>query len=72
MHKRRQRFGEIADRHLYLLRHNFTNLMGKYHFEDCDIQIDHRKEELEIIVSRNSMRIHSNDCISILDSTKST
>lgn len=53
VHKRRQRFGEIADRHLYLLRHNFTNLMGNYQFEDCDIQIDHRKEELEIIVSRS-------------------
>jgi hypothetical protein len=25
--------------------------MKKYHFDDCDIAIDHRKEELYIIVS---------------------
>jgi hypothetical protein len=51
VNKRKERFGRIADQHQYLLRHKFKNLMGKHHFDDCDIKIDHKKEELEIIVS---------------------
>jgi len=27
--------------------------MKKYHFDDADIKIDHKKEELEIIVNSN-------------------
>ena len=30
--------------------------MEKHHFEDCDIKIDHKKEELEIIVSYISLK----------------
>jgi hypothetical protein len=41
----------MADQHQYLLRHKFKNLMEKHQFDDCDIKIDHKKEELEIIVS---------------------
>ncbi len=51
VNKRKERFGRIADQHQYLLRHKFKNLMEKHHFDDCDIKIDHKKEELEVIVS---------------------
>lgn len=49
--KRKERFGIIADQHQYLLRHKFKSLMEKHRFEDCQIRIDHKKEELEIQVS---------------------
>ncbi len=48
--KRQEGFLTIADQHQYFLRIKFQNLMKKYHFDDSDIKIDHRKEELEIIV----------------------
>ena len=51
VNKRKECFGTIADRHQYLLRHKFKNLMEEYRFHDCDIKIDHRKEELQIIVN---------------------
>jgi hypothetical protein len=51
VNKRKQCFGRIADQHQYLLKIKFKNLMEKHHFDDCDIKIDHNKEELEIIVS---------------------
>lgn len=51
VNKRKERFGQIADQHQYLLRHKFRDLMEKYQFDDCDIKIDHKKEDLEIIVS---------------------
>jgi hypothetical protein len=51
VNKRKERFGRIADQHQYLLRHKFKNLMEKHQFNDCDIKIDHKNEELQIIVS---------------------
>jgi hypothetical protein len=51
VNKRKECFGRIADQHQYLLRSKFKDLMEKHHFDDCDIKIDHKKEELEIIVS---------------------
>lgn len=50
VNKRKERFGQIADQHRYLLRHKFRDLMSKHNFDDCDIEIDHKKEELNIIV----------------------
>ena len=52
VNKRKLRFSQIADEHQYLLRHKFRELMSKHKFDDCDIKIDHKKEELDIIVSR--------------------
>jgi len=51
VNKRKERFGQIADQHRYLLRHKFRNLMAKHKFDDCDIEIDHKNEELKIIVN---------------------
>ncbi|CAF4928884.1 unnamed protein product, partial [Rotaria sp. Silwood1] len=59
VNKRKERFGQIADRHQYLLRHKFTDLMKKYRFDDCDIKIDHKKEELEIIIKKNQRSVAS-------------
>ncbi|CAF3465727.1 unnamed protein product [Rotaria socialis] len=53
VNKRKERFGQIADEHQYLLRHKFKDLMEKYRFDDCDIKIDHKKEELEISIKKN-------------------
>ena len=50
--KRKERFGVIADQHQYLLRMKFKSLMERHRFDECDIRIDHRREELDIIVSR--------------------
>jgi hypothetical protein len=51
VYKRKERFGQIAAEHEYLLRHKFKDLMEKHQFNDCDIKIDLKNEELEIIVS---------------------
>ena len=50
INKRQESFHTIADRHQYYLRTKFQKLMEKYNFDDTDINIDHKKEELEIIV----------------------
>ncbi|CAF2453457.1 unnamed protein product [Rotaria sp. Silwood2] len=59
VNKRKERFGQIADRHQYLLRHKFKDLMEKYRFDDCDIKIDHKKEQLEIIIKKNQRSVAS-------------
>ncbi|CAF1454444.1 unnamed protein product [Adineta steineri] len=59
VNKRKESFGRIADQHQYLLRHNFKNLMEKHHFDDCDIKINHKKEELEIIIKKNQRSVAS-------------
>ncbi|CAM4835074.1 unnamed protein product [Rotaria magnacalcarata] len=53
VNKRKERFGQITDEHQYLLRHKFKDLMEKYRFDDCDIKINHKKEELEISIKKN-------------------
>ncbi len=50
INKRQDGFLTIADQHQYFLRIKFQNLMKKYHFDDSDIKIDHKKGELQIIV----------------------
>ncbi|UJR23176.1 hypothetical protein I4U23_026195 [Adineta vaga] len=59
VNKRKERFGRIADQHQYLLRHKFKDLMQKHHFDDCDIKIDHKREELEIIIKKNQRSVAS-------------
>ncbi|CAF0962841.1 unnamed protein product [Rotaria sordida] len=59
VNKRKERFGQIADQQQYLLRHKFKDLMKKYRFDDCDIKIDHKKEELEIIIKKNQRSVAS-------------
>jgi chromosome segregation ATPase len=54
--KRKDAFNTISDQHLFFLCRKFQNLMKKYHFDDSDIQIDHKKEELEIIISSKNQR----------------
>ena len=50
MRKREERFDVIASQHEYLLRHKFKHFMEKHQFNDSEIKIDHKKEELHIIV----------------------
>lgn len=50
INKRQEGFLTIAEQHQYYLRIKFQNLMKKYDYDDCEIQIDHKKETLEIIV----------------------
>lgn len=57
--KRKERFGIIADQHQYLLRHKFKSLMEKHHFDDCQIRIDHKNEELEIQIKQNRRSVAS-------------
>ncbi|CAF1460702.1 unnamed protein product [Adineta ricciae] len=59
VNKRKERFGRIADQHQFLLRRKFEDLMQKHHFNDCDIKIDHKREELEIIINKNQRRVAS-------------
>jgi hypothetical protein len=51
VNKRKKNFGTIAGAHEYLLKHKFASLMKKHNFDDSTIEINHKKEELEIIVS---------------------
>lgn len=50
VNKRQDNFLAIANRHEYYLQSQFQRLMEKYGFDDCDIKIDHKREELEILV----------------------
>lgn len=54
--KRQEGFHVIADRHQYFLLNKFKNLMEKYDFDDSNIKIDHKKEELDIIVIKKIKR----------------
>ncbi|UJR25752.1 hypothetical protein I4U23_007101 [Adineta vaga] len=57
--KRQDSFLTIADRHEYFLRNKFQKLMDKHDFDDCDIKIDHKKEELEITVRKHQKHLAS-------------
>ncbi|CAF1468971.1 unnamed protein product [Adineta ricciae] len=51
--KRQDNFLAIANRHEYYLQSQFQRLMEKYGFDDCGIKIDHKKEELEILIKKS-------------------
>ncbi|CAF2313373.1 unnamed protein product [Rotaria sp. Silwood2] len=53
INKRQEGFLTIAEQHQYYLRVKFQNLMKKYHFDESDIQIDHKKEQLELIIKKH-------------------
>ncbi|CAF1187029.1 unnamed protein product [Adineta steineri] len=59
INKRQESFHTIADRHQYYLRTKFQKLMEKYNFDDTNINIDHKKEELEIIVKIHQRNLKS-------------
>ncbi|CAF3335461.1 unnamed protein product [Rotaria sp. Silwood1] len=53
INKRQEGFLTIAEQHQYYLRVKFQNLMKKYQFDESDIQIDHKKEQLELIIKKH-------------------
>ncbi|CAF3357287.1 unnamed protein product [Rotaria socialis] len=53
INKRQEGFLTIAEQHQYYLRIKFQNLMKTYYFDDCDIKIDHKKEQLELIIKKD-------------------
>ncbi|CAF1259296.1 unnamed protein product [Rotaria sordida] len=52
VNKRQEGFLTIAEQHQYYLRVKFQNLMKKYQFDESDILIDHKKEQLELIIKK--------------------